>query len=76
MELKEKISPRHTALLVVDIQNDFASPDGLLAKEGRDMSMVEPMIEKLQTLINVAEAISVPIFYVQQIYDQSKLTDL
>lgn len=76
MELKEKISPKHTALLVIDIQNDFAAPDGLLAKGGRDMLMVEPMIEKLQKTIAIAQVTGVPIFYTQQIYDRSKLTEL
>ena len=76
MELKEKISPKHTALLVIDVQNDFAAPDGLLAKGGRDMLMVEPMIEKLQKTIAIAQVTGVPIFYTQQIYDRSKLTEL
>lgn len=76
ISLKDKISQNHTALIVIDIQNDFASPDGLLAKGGRDMSMVEPMIEKIQKTISIAERSGVPVFYTQQIYDRSKLTDL
>lgn len=76
MNLTEKINPKHTALIVIDIQNDFASPDGLLAKRGRDISMVPAMIEKVQATIKVAEQVGVPVFYTQQIYDRSKLTDL
>ncbi len=59
MELREKLDPKYTALLVIDIQNDFAAPDGLLAKGGRDMSMVEPMIERLQKTIKVASKANV-----------------
>ena len=76
INLKDKINPKHTALIVIDIQNDFASPEGLLAKGGRDMSMVAPMIEKIQKTISVAEQAEIPVFYTQQIYDRSKLTDL
>jgi len=76
INLKDKINPNHTALIVIDIQNDFASPDGLLAKGGRDMSMVEPMIEKIKKTISMAEQVGIPVFYTQQIYDRSKLTDL
>jgi len=76
INLKDKINPKHTALIVIDIQNDFASPEGSLAKCGRDMSMVSPMIEKIQATINLAEQAGVPVFYTQQIYDRSKLTDL
>lgn len=76
MNLKDKINPNHTALIVIDIQNDFASPEGLLVKGGRDMSMVSPMIEKIQKTISIAEQAGIPVFYTQQIYDRSKLTDL
>lgn len=76
INLKDKINPNHTALIVIDIQNDFASPEGLLAKGGRDMSMVEPMLKKLQETIKVAEQAGALVFYIQQIYDRSKLTDL
>jgi len=76
MELKDKINSKHTALLVIDIQKDFAAPDGLLAKRGRDISMVEPMIEKLQKIIATARKADVLTLYTQQIYDRSKLNDL
>ncbi len=76
MELSEKIRPEHTALLVIDIQVDFASPDGVLAKRGRDLSMVEPMLEKLIPTIAAAERAGVPVLYTQQIYDRSKLNEL
>ncbi|MDE1924952.1 MAG: cysteine hydrolase family protein [Patescibacteria group bacterium] len=76
MELREKLDPKHTALLVIDIQNDFAAPDGLFAKRGRDMSMVEPMLKRLQKTIEAASKACVPIFFTQQIYDRSKLSEL
>jgi len=76
MELKEKVRPEHTALLVIDIQKDFASPDGLLGRGGRDLSMVEPLIEKLKETIRIAEEAGVLTLYTKQIYDRSKLSDL
>ena len=36
--MREKASPRHTALVVIDMQNDFIAKDGLIAREGRDVS--------------------------------------
>lgn len=76
MQLKDKLNPKHTAILVIDIQKDFAAPDGLLGQRGRDLSMVEPMIDRLEEFIQSAATIGVPIFYGQQIYDRSKLTEL
>ncbi len=76
MTLKEKINPIHTALVVIDIQNDFASPEGLLARKGRDMSLVPTMMANIQATIKAAEQAGVPVLYTQQIYDRSKLSDL
>ena len=33
-ELDEQIDPAHTALVVVDVQNDFVHPDGWCARQG------------------------------------------
>lgn len=76
MELQEKVQPAHTALLVIDIQKDFASPEGMLAKKGRDLSLVEPMLEKLVKTIAAAEKAGVPVLYTQQVYDRSHLNEL
>lgn len=76
MDLNEKINSNHTAVLVIDIQKDFAAPDGLLGLNGRDLSMVEPMIDSLEEFIKSATSVGVPVFYAQQIYDRSKLTTL
>ena len=35
--LQEKIEPAHTALLVIDMQNDFCAAAGLVARDGRDI---------------------------------------
>ena len=39
----EKVAPDSTALIVVDVQNDFCHPDGYHAKAGADMSMMPGM---------------------------------
>ena len=38
--LEELVDPKHTALIVVDMQNDFCHPKGAFAKRGSDLSMV------------------------------------
>ena len=50
-QLDEILDPQHTALLVVDVQNDFCSPDGAFAKRGGDVSQAQAIIEPLQELI-------------------------
>src|SRR5687768_8616667 len=76
MDLRTKLSPKTTALLVIDIQNDFCSPTGLMASKGKDVSNMDGMIGKIQELTAVCDGSGIPVFYTQQIYDRSKLTDL
>ena len=35
--LKERCDPKNAALIVVDVQNDFVSPQGSAAKRGEDV---------------------------------------
>ena len=76
MDIATKCSPAHTALIVIDIQRDFAAPDGLLARRGRDISAVDPMVDRLQTTTAIAKQAGVPVLYAKQIYDRTKLTPL
>lgn len=76
MKLLDKINPKHTALLVIDIQNDFVNPKGKLAIEGRQMDLINKLMEKLPDFIKAAEKHNVLTLYTQQIYDYSKLNNL
>jgi len=76
MKLHEKLNPKFTALIVVDLQNDFCSPSGLMASLGKDVSKMDAVVEGTQALIRVCETVQVPVFYTQLIYDRTKLTDL
>jgi biuret amidohydrolase len=53
-DLAEMIPPQRTALVVVDVQTDFAAPFGLLGRVGVDMSGVEPTIDRIERLIAAA----------------------
>lgn len=71
-----KIAPAHTALIVIDIQRDFAAPDGVLGKLGRDFSMIDAMLAKLEEIIAAAKQANVPVLYAKQIFDRKHLTAL
>ena len=48
MSLPEKIDPVHTAVVVVDMQNDFCADGGHLHKKlGCDMSGNAPLAERI-----------------------------
>ena len=66
--LREKVDPRHTALVVIDMQNDFIADEGLIAREGRDVSQAKEMAEHLPKLIEAARAAGVFVFFVRNVY--------
>ena len=47
--LKERCDPKYAALMVVDVQNDFVSPEGSAGKRGEDVSAALAMVPNLAT---------------------------
>lgn len=70
--LEQKVDPRHTALLVVNMQNDFCCQGGSADKEGRNLAPVQSMIPNLIAFIGRARQASLPIVYVQSVYAGEK----
>lgn len=66
--LREKIDPRHTALVIIDMQNDFIADEGLIAREGRDVSQAKEMAKHLPQLIKAARAAGVFVVFVRNVY--------
>lgn len=64
-ELGDIVDPAHTALVVVDVQNDFCHRDGGLAQIGGDMSAVEKAIERLDDTIHAARRAGVPVIFLR-----------
>lgn len=52
--LDEIINPRHTALLVVDMQNDFCEPEGVFGKSGADTARIRQIVPTISSLLEVA----------------------
>jgi ureidoacrylate peracid hydrolase len=63
--LEEKVDPRHAAVLVVDVQNDFCADDGAMASIGRPVAAVQAMVPLLERLLDDARAAGVPVIFVQ-----------
>ncbi len=61
--LKEKINPAHTALLVVDMQNDFCHPSGSMARMGFDVSAMGSVAPAISNLVALGRQAGIlPIF--------------
>lgn len=70
----ERVHPGSTALLVVDVQNDFAAPGGWFDRNGQDLKYMHQAIDRLESFLGAARATGVPIVFVQAIYDEKWLS--
>ncbi len=68
MPLPFEIDPTLTALLVVDMQNGFAAPDGTLGKAGFDISMTRAIVPKIQRLVEAARRCDMRVFWSRQVH--------
>ncbi|RYY93417.1 MAG: cysteine hydrolase [Comamonadaceae bacterium] len=59
------IEARRTALVVVDVQNDFAHADGVMGRFGVDLSSVDAAVDRVQDLLDAAHAAGVQVFLVR-----------
>ena len=66
--LEAKVVPAHTALIVVDVQNDFCAPGGMMAEEGFDITAVQAMAERLPSLIAAARTAGTLVVFIKNIY--------
>lgn len=64
--LAEIVAPIHTALLVVDMQNDFCSPEGHFARNGKDVARLAPLPPTINRLVSAARERGVPVIYTRQ----------
>ena len=62
--LADWIAPARTALVIIDMQVDFASPDGALGRAGLDMSLVAPALDAAQRLAAAARGAGTPVVFV------------
>jgi ureidoacrylate peracid hydrolase len=66
--LEQKVGPEHTALLIVDVQNDFCAPGGMMEREGNDLGAVQEMAAALPRLITEARSAGVLVVFVRNVY--------
>ena len=60
-----RLSPGRTALVVIDMQNDFLSEQGWYATSGVDIAQMRQSIEPVCELVTAARAHNVPVIWTQ-----------
>ena len=73
--LAANCAPGATALVVIDIQNDFCATGGYFDRTGADLSLVEPAVNNLSLLVDEARAAGVMPIFVRSHYDEVYLSE-
>jgi ureidoacrylate peracid hydrolase len=63
LTLAEKVDPATTALLVIDVQNDYIHPDGYSARSGSDTTACIEVVPRILQFIGAARAAGVYVIY-------------
>ncbi len=65
--LAAMIDPKHTALLVIDVQNDFFHSDGALGRREGDIFPIQRAVPPLVRFLAEARQVGLPILFVRHI---------
>jgi ureidoacrylate peracid hydrolase len=66
-QLKDWLAPSRTALLLIDMQVDFADPEGGLGKDGHDMTAPQAAVKQAAILADAARKAGVACVFVRLI---------
>ena len=66
------MAPKETALIVVDMQNAYASPGGYIDIHGFDISGAQAVIERIVRVVAAARAMGIQVIFFQNGWDPAK----
>ena len=69
-----ELDPGATAVVVVDMQHDFASPSGMFDRAGIDITRVQAIVPNVAAVLDAARGAGVPVVYLKMGFDPD-LTD-
>ena len=67
--LEQKIDPQWTALLVIDMQNDFCAEGGAFHRSGVDVTPLQVPAKPIKRLVESAHQAGVPVIFIRNVYN-------
>lgn len=64
---EEKVDPKHAALVIIDLQNDFCHSEGIMARKGKNVSKCYETVCRVMELLPHARRVGVPTIFVRMI---------
>lgn len=68
--LAEKVAPEHTAVLVIDVQNDFCHSEGVQGKRGLDTSQAQEMVPRLLKFLSEARKHRLFLIFIRTLHTE------
>lgn len=73
--LKTTLNPQKTALLIIDMQNDFVSQKGYLGQKSQDLSMVRDTIPAMKEFLEFSRKNKIQVIYTQTLHHRYTNTE-
>jgi ureidoacrylate peracid hydrolase len=73
--MNEHFNPKDSALIIVDVQNDFCHEEGACAKMGRDVMAAKAIVPKIEALIQKARQLDIPVVFIQMTQDEHTISE-
>ncbi len=67
------LEPKKSAVLIIDMQNDFCHPEGAFAKSGSNLVNIHRMVPILKRFVDSARSLRVGIIHVRSFHDEKYL---
>jgi ureidoacrylate peracid hydrolase len=74
--VEKRLDPAHTAVMVIDMQNDFCAEKGYVERVvGKDVSACRAVVPAIMDLVATARGRGVPVFWIKANYDPDRLPE-
>ena len=60
----ENVDLVHSAVLVIDVQNDYCHEDGVLARKGKNITLLQQVAPRVLSLLEKARRLEIPIIHI------------
>jgi len=72
--IEEYLKPKKSAILVIDMQNDFCHPQGHFGKQNLNLTATHEMVPRLKWFVDEARNLGITICHVRSYMDEEFLT--
>lgn len=69
------IDPKHSALVIIDVQNDYCHEDGVKAQQGADLTQAQQAVSVIESLIEPCRERGIPIVFVYNTNSDDTLSE-